>query len=139
MGKRYVQHVSGYGSKDGFTVGKVYKLLNVTGDGNIYELIDDNNRKVSVGAIAFDLLPESEVVEIQKHDHYFVDVSHLQKMDVYRVLERFKVTCPVLQHVSKKALCAGNRKHKDLRRDIQDMIDSLTRKLEMMNEDDVDE
>lgn len=70
-----------------------------------------------------------------KHNHYFIDVSRLQKMDVYRVLERFNVTCPVLQHVSKKALCAGNRGHKDLRKDIQDMIDSLNRKLEMMEED----
>lgn len=128
-----------YGLSDHFEQGGVYQLIDTKQNGDVYIVKDKNGKHCEEKAFVFKLLPESEVVEIQKHDHYFVDVSHLQKMDVYRVLERFKVTCPVLQHVSKKALCAGNRKHKDLRRDIQDMIDSLTRKLEMMNEDNANE
>lgn len=70
-----------------------------------------------------------------KHEHYHKNVRHLDSIDVYRVLELFEVTCPVMQHIAKKALCAGNRGHKDLRRDIQDIIDSALRKLEMMRED----
>lgn len=70
-----------------------------------------------------------------KHEHYYRDVQHLDTIDVYRVLELFEVTCPVMQHIAKKALCVGNRGHKDLRRDVQDIIDSAQRKLEMMRED----
>ena len=42
-------------------------------------------------------------------------------MDVYDVLEAFKVTCPALQHLIKKALCAGLRGHKDIIQDLRDI------------------
>ena len=44
--------------------------------------------------------------------------------DVYRVLDAFKVTDPCLQHLVKKALAAGDRGHKDLAQDYQDIIHS---------------
>lgn len=69
----------------------------------------------------------------RKHNHYFRE-SGYEYIDVYRVLELFNVTDPCLQHIAKKALCAGLRGHKNLDRDIQDIIDTATRKLEMMNE-----
>lgn len=70
------------------------------------------------------------------HNHYFRDVSHLNSLDVYRLLELFNVTCPVAQHIVKKALAAGQRGHKDTRRDWQDIADSAARRLQMMDEDD---
>lgn len=71
-----------------------------------------------------------------KHNHYFRDVSHLDQVDVYRILELFEVTCPVAQHIVKKALAAGKRGAKDSARDMQDIADSAARWLEMREEDD---
>ena len=69
------------------------------------------------------------------HKHYFRDVTSLKSVDVYRLLELFGVTCPVAQHVFKKALAAGQRGHKSLRKDWQDIADSAARRLQMMDED----
>ncbi|OYW87695.1 MAG: hypothetical protein B7Z23_13530 [Pseudomonadales bacterium 32-61-5] len=69
------------------------------------------------------------------HNHYFRDVSRLNSLDVYRLLELFQVTCPVAQHIVKKALAAGQRGHKDTRRDWQDIADSAARRLQMIDED----
>lgn len=70
-----------------------------------------------------------------KHSHYKRDVSHLKTIDVYRIIELFEITCPVAQHVLKKSMVAGQRGHKDLKRDWQDIFDSAERRLEMMQED----
>lgn len=70
------------------------------------------------------------------HDHYFIDVSHYDRVDVYRLIELIGITCPVAQHVFKKAFATGKRGHKDLRRDWQDIADSAARRLQMMDEDD---
>lgn len=69
------------------------------------------------------------------HEHYFKDVSNLQQIDVYRILELFEVTCPVAQHIVKKALAAGKRGAKSPARDMQDIADSAARWLEMREED----
>lgn len=69
------------------------------------------------------------------HEHYFIDVSHIDRLDVYRLLDLFKVTCPVAQHIVKKALAAGQRGHKDTRHDWQDIADSAARRLQMISED----
>ena len=52
-------------------------------------------------------------------------------VDVYDVLKAFGVTCPALQHLIKKALAAGNRGHKDLMTDLDDIIDSALRAKEL--------
>lgn len=72
---------------------------------------------------------------MSKHSHYFVDVSGLDTVDVYRMIELIGITCPVAQHVFKKAWATGKRGHKDLRRDWQDIADSAARRLQMMDED----
>src|SRR5690554_3607294 len=69
------------------------------------------------------------------HDHYFIDVSAYDRVDVYRLLELSGITCPVAQHVFKKAFATGKRGHKDMRRDWQDIADSAARKLQMLDED----
>lgn len=52
-------------------------------------------------------------------------------VDVYDVLKAFGVNCPALQHLIKKALAAGNRGHKDLMTDLDDIIDSALRAKEL--------
>lgn len=72
----------------------------------------------------------------RKHSHYHKDVRHLDSIDVYRVLSLFNVTDPCLQHAVKKLLVAGGRgAGKDVTRDVQEAIDSLTRWQEMHAED----
>ena len=48
-------------------------------------------------------------------------------VDVYDVLFAWRVTNPALQHLIKKALQPGERGHKDLETDLQDIIDSAVR------------
>lgn len=70
-----------------------------------------------------------------KHSHYKKDVSHLDFIDVYRVLELFEVESHAVGHAIKKLLCGGGRGTKDEAQDIQEAIDSLVRYQEMKNED----
>jgi hypothetical protein len=70
------------------------------------------------------------------HSHYFKDVSKLKTIDVYRALALFNVSDPCLQHAVKKLLVAGGRGGgKDISRDIQEAIDTLTRWQEMRTEE----
>ncbi len=71
----------------------------------------------------------------KKHNHYFKDVSKLDYIDVYRVIQLFGITDPCLQHALKKLLVAGGRGHKDISRDVQDVIDSCVRWQEIQLED----
>lgn len=80
--------------------------------------------------------PDRTAVTItRKHSHYFKDVSAFDSIDVYRVLERFNVTDPCLQHAVKKLLVAGARGAKDIGKDVQEAIDTLQRWQEMRAEE----
>ncbi len=70
-----------------------------------------------------------------KYPHYFNSVSHLETVDVYRVLSLFQVNDPCIQHAIKKLLCAGDRGDKSMIKDITEARDSLNRHLEMLQED----
>lgn len=69
-----------------------------------------------------------------KHSHYKKDVSHLNVIDPYRIADLYDLH-PCADHIMKKSLCAGKRGHKDLLRDIQDIIDTAERWKEMIEED----
>lgn len=56
------------------------------------------------------------------------------KVDVYCVLNAFEVTDPALQHLIKKALCAGLRGHKNTEQDLQDIVDSGHRALTLFKD-----
>lgn len=56
-------------------------------------------------------------------------------IDVYDVLKAFDVTDPALQHLIKKALCAGLRGHKNKEQDLIDIKDSAARALELYRDD----
>ena len=76
----------------------------------------------------------------RRHSHYFKDVSHLSEVDIYRVCAIFQVDdhSGAIQHAVKKLLLPGQRgAGKDARKDIQEAIDTLTRKLAMMAEDEL--
>ena len=70
-----------------------------------------------------------------KYPHYFKSVSHLETVDVYRVLSLFQVNDPCIQHAIKKLLCAGDRGDKSDIKDITEARDTLNRHLEMLDED----
>lgn len=70
----------------------------------------------------------------QKHQHYKKDVKHLEYIDVYRIIELYELHDPCFQHALKKILVPGARGYKDLTKDINDIIDTMQRKLEMIAE-----
>ena len=70
-----------------------------------------------------------------KYTHYFRDVSKLDGIDIYRILLLFGVSDPCIQHAVKKLLVAGGRGVKDITKDVEEAIVSLTRYLEMRQED----
>lgn len=75
---------------------------------------------------------------MKKHSHYFKPVGHLTEIDVYRVCDLFQVNDPsgATQHALKKLLLPGQRGGgKDLRKDMQEAVDTLVRRLAMMDED----
>ena len=73
----------------------------------------------------------AEIEQVRKHRHYFKDVSNIAEIDVYAVLKLFEVTDPCLQHIVKKALCAGKRGHKDMMEDLQNIVDTAIRAVEL--------
>lgn len=52
-------------------------------------------------------------------------------VDIYDVLAAWKVTNPALSHLIKKALQPGDRGHKTLAQDMQDIVDSAVRAREL--------
>ncbi len=70
----------------------------------------------------------------RKHSHYHKPCPY-PHIDVYRVLELFEVADPALQHIVKKALCAGQRGAKDFRKDLEEIVDTGNRRIEMLDED----
>ena len=64
-----------------------------------------------------------------KYHREIFDIAgkHSITVDVYSVLAAFQVTNPALQHLIKKALCAGLRGHKNELTDMDDIIESAYR------------
>ena len=77
---------------------------------------------------------DKEDKQQKKHQHYKKDVRHLDYIDVYRIIDLYELHDPCFQHALKKILVPGARGHKDLTKDINDIIDTMQRKLEMMAE-----
>ena len=95
-------------------------------------------RSGSLFGVAFEEIyhvEESRSAEesINEYKHYKYSYKGI-KLDPYRILSVYGITCPAMQHAIKKLLRAGNSV-KDLEQDIQEVIDTLKRKLEMLKED----
>lgn len=63
----------------------------------------------------------------RKYDRQLKGVT----IDVYDVLQAFNVTNPALQHLIKKALCAGLRGHKGRQQDLNEISESARRAIEL--------
>lgn len=65
------------------------------------------------------------------HSKYHREIKPGVFIDVYDVLQAWAVTNPALQHLIKKALQPGERGHKDLETDMNDIIASAKRAKEL--------
>ena len=74
----------------------------------------------------------------QEYSKYFIDVSDYTKIDIYRYLELLEgERGHAIEHALKKlALCGVRTGGKDMRKDIKEARDTLTRWLDMRDEDD---
>ena len=101
-------------------------------DNEIAVLLMDNGVKTSFYTFDIDLIGE-DIQELKEYEHYKYSYKGI-KLDPYRILDIYKITCPAQQHAIKKLLRAGNSV-KELKQDITEVIDTLKRKLEMLEED----
>lgn len=106
-----------------FTIGNVYES-----DKDDY-LISNENISVNI-QLNKDDLKHFKLVTEKQLSKYHVECKGVQ-IDVYDVLSAFKVTDPALQHLIKKALKCGDRGHKDLETDLNDILKSAKRALEL--------
>lgn len=116
---------------------KAWILSNLNHDKDYYELLKPIKEEVMEEPLN-DKIATAEVArQEEKHSHYKKDVSHLNVIDVYRVLELYGVESHAVGHAIKKLLCCGQRGAKGRNQDIQEAIDSLNRELEMVTEDEL--
>lgn len=81
--------------------------------------------------------PNRYMRKIKTFESYDINGSPIEivvMVDVYDVIKAFNVTSGPLQHALKKMLCAGERGHKDLLEDLNDIIVSVEREIEMVKE-----
>jgi hypothetical protein len=71
-----------------------------------------------------------DVPAAEKYDKYNRPCKGVT-IDVYDVLVAFNVTNPALQHLIKKALAVGQRGHKDKNEDLNDILASAKRAIEL--------
>lgn len=103
-----------------------------------YEYMTEEEELISMGEETTNpmdhLQPQEDMVNHQPHhksNKYLREIKSGVMVDVYDVLVAWNVRNPALQHLIKKALQAGNRGHKDLETDMQDIIDSAIRAKEL--------
>lgn len=75
-----------------------------------------------------------ECTKETSHNKYLREIKPGVFVDIYGVLSAWKVTDPCLQHAAKKVLQAGERGHKDRLEDLQDIVDSAQRAIEIHKE-----
>lgn len=80
------------------------------------------------------VVPQATPENAKKYNHYFVRVPFTH-IDVYRLLELFKVTDNAIGHAIKKLLVPGLRGGKPTKQDIIEARDTLNRRIEMWDED----
>lgn len=68
-----------------------------------------------------------------KHSHYHKDVSDYETIDIYVICDLYvNDNSGCIQHAVKKLLCCGNRGVKDDVKDLQEAIDTIQRKIEIL-------
>jgi hypothetical protein len=71
----------------------------------------------------------------EQFPHYYRTLP-TRTVDIYRMLDAFGVADNAVAHAIKKLFAAGCRGAKDKRKDLEEARNSITRQLEMMDEDD---
>ena len=56
-------------------------------------------------------------------------------IDIYDILNAYRVTCPATQHAIKKLLQPGERGHKDKLTDLREALASIERAIQMAEQD----
>jgi len=77
---------------------------------------------------------DGEVVFEEATNKYKREVKPGVFVDVYDVIRAFAVTDPCLQHAIKKLLAAGERGHKNRLEDLEDIVASTKRAIEIHKE-----
>lgn len=95
-----------------------------------YDYMTEEEELISMGADATSPMGDQAPVK-QRSNKYLREIKPDVYVDVYDVIHAWGVSNPALQHLIKKALQAGNRGHKDLETDMQDIIDSAIRAKEL--------
>jgi len=101
-------------------------LTNLAADIGDYALADDANVMIKSNLVA---VPEANQT---KRTHYHVEIIPGVWVDVYDVIDAWGLANPAYQHLIKKALKPGNRGHKGMMTDAQDIIDSAVRGKELI-------
>lgn len=83
-----------------------------------------NNEYVRKNALKTD----GGVTKLSKYHREIMDGCWV---DVYDVIKAWGVTNPALQHLIKKALQAGDRGHKDRAEDLEDILQSAKRAIDL--------
>lgn len=68
---------------------------------------------------------------MSEHSKYHREIKPGVFVDVYDVLQAWDVRNGALQHLIKKSLCPGQRGHKDLETDMNDIVASAKRAKEL--------
>lgn len=87
---------------------------------------EDERRMDVIGSNGNGAYHYSEL-EKQKRSKYHREIKPGVWVDVYDVIVAWAVSNPALQHLLKKALQPGERGHKTIEKDMQDIIDSAVR------------
>ena len=87
------------------------------------------------GKMAFPPDPASKMPGfVDQGKHYRFEYQGI-KLDPYRIVEIYGVNDFAMCTIIKKALCCGNRGHKDFKQDLKDIICAAQRRLDMLEED----
>lgn len=84
------------------------------------------------GTVQFGCIPtDVNALITERGSKYHREIKPGVWVDVYDVLAAWSVTNPALQHLIKKALQPGERGHKDVEQDLQDILHSAKRAIEL--------
>ena len=79
-------------------------------------------------------MAKKKSTKVDNGAHYRYEYEGI-KLDPARICDVYEVSCLLLGGIVKKALCSGNRGHKDMLTDLEDIICAAERKIEMLKED----
>lgn len=99
-------------------------LMSGTTETNTADCFDWTKKNYSTDIVSY------KVVE-KTGNKYQREIRPGVHVDVYDVLQAWEVKNPALQHLIKKALQPGERGHKDLEQDLDDIIASAIRAKEL--------